>query len=150
MKSKAGQILIHVFGCLMFLSFPILFSPDLGKEEMIHIPTFQKDFLNYFFLIAAFYFAYYFLVPEFYFKKKYFLFILLAIGIYLVVAFLPDLIVPEHQRPPPAGKPVHFRPAHFRSHYVMVIGHTFFRFLIVVVFALTLRIINRWKQAESD
>lgn len=155
MRTKTGQILIHVIGCLAFLSLPVL---SLHEDESIR-SVFQgrgplRDFVAYFFMIAFFYVDYYALIPRFYFRKKYLAYTLLIAACFLVVAFGPPLIIPGWHPPgPPPGmqmKEGHFPGPPRESYLFMHIGHNFFRFAVVAMFALILKINTRWRRTEQE
>ncbi|MFI5141414.1 MAG: hypothetical protein ACHQII_03560, partial [Bacteroidia bacterium] len=60
MKSKTLQLLIHIIGSVVFLSLPVLFSPDFEHLfDLYKIPPFQRDFSGYVILVAYFYLNYY-------------------------------------------------------------------------------------------
>jgi hypothetical protein len=146
-RGKTLPILIHVIGCIVFLSLPILFSPDIFRlGSLLHLPHFLRDFMAYVLLLLFFYLNYYVLIPTLYFKKKYFTFTLLAIIYYLVVAIVPHVIINEdrfthtpdffaNQMPPPFHNP-------FKEH--------FFEFLVVLTLSLMLKINSRLKLAEKQ
>jgi len=152
---KAGQILLHVTGCIFFLMMPIIFSPDFLNEErpLFSIPPFQRDFLSYILLLVFFYLNYFVLVPKMYLTKKYLMFGLAALACFLFVAIIPDLIFAQEafrpQRPPGGPHPQFFRPQH-RFPFLRQVYHHLFPFLIVLVLSLLFRIYIRWKQAEQE
>jgi len=147
MRGKTLQILIHVIGCMVFLSLPVIFSPDILKlGNLLQIPHFLQDFMAYLLLLLFFYLNYYVLIPTLYFKKKYFAFTLLIIIYYLIVAIVPHIVINENrfthasgffpnQMPPPFHNP-------FKEH--------FFEFLVVLSLSLMLKINNRLKLAEKQ
>src|SRR6476660_862510 len=109
MNKLSRQIIINVTICLIFLSFPVFSSPDFGTlSHMLEIPPFKRNFLSFVFLLLFFYLNYYLLIPKLYFRNKYFFYVLLLIGAYLIINLLPEFIIPDpyHGMPPP------FRPPH--------------------------------------
>ncbi len=152
MRGKTVQLLIHITGCMVFLSLPVLFSPDISKFwNLIYVPHFLQDFTAYLLLLLFFYLNYYVLIPTLYFKKNYVVFALLAIIYYLIVAMLPHIIISDekfthspdsfmnqdfgHFHPPPFHNP-------FKEH--------FFEFLVVLTLSLMLKINNRLKLSEKQ
>src|ERR1043166_744549 len=96
MSRNFRQLSIHIIGSLLFLSLPVIFSPDVSDFFlMLRIPPFQRDFISFVLLLIFFYAHYYWLLPEFYFKKKYIWYGLgLAVAL-IIVTYLPHLIVRE-------------------------------------------------------
>lgn len=152
MKEKAIPFFIHVIGCTVFLYLPILFSPDILRfKNLLGNYHFLQDVTAFVLLLLFFYLNYYVLIPTLYFKKKYFVFALLAIISYLIVALLPHLLISVGQftyssdpftkqnigpfTPPPFHNP-------FKEH--------FFEFLVVLTLSLMLKINNRLKLAEKQ
>ncbi len=159
MNKKTSQIIIHVIGCVVFLAFPILFSPDLSTTfEFIKVGGFQRDFLFFSLLILFFYFNYFFLIPKFYFRKRHLLFYLLSALCFLFIFLLPlSIIAPTHFMGPPPGhlfSPEHYGdfdfPHPFRHFLFQELRMRFFQFFIVFIFSLMLRINNRWKRSEQE
>ncbi len=152
MRRKTVQILIHIIGCLVFLSLPILFSPDILKfKDLLHTPPFLREFMTYILLLVFFYLNYYLLIPTLYFKKKYFAFALLSILYYLAVAILPHSIIGggRHTAYPDLFINQNFSNFHsppfpnpFKEH--------FFEFLVVLTLSLMLKINNLLKLAEKQ
>lgn len=154
MRKKTGQIFIHIAGCLLFLSLPVL---SLHDDESIRSIFSGRaplvDFLAYVFLVAFFYLDYYVLIPRFYFQKKYFQYILLTALCFAAVAFGPPGIVPGWHPPgPPPGMKFSAgnHPMHQQPYLFMHIGHNFFRFAVVALFALMLKINSRWRRTEQE
>jgi len=160
MYKRINQIIIHLVGCLVFLAFPILFSPDLSTTfEFIKVGGFQRDFLFFFLLILFFYFSFFFLIPKFYFRKRYVLFYTLCVLCFLFMFLLPLALIstatyfPE----PPAGH--FFSPGNpdfdfptppLEHFFFRELRMRFFQFFIVFIFSLMMRINNRWKQSEEE
>lgn len=156
MDKKINQLIIHILGCVVFLALPVLFSPDLASDfRFVSVKGFQRDFVFSVFLILYFYLGYFFLVPKLYFQKKYVLYFLFNVFCFVLIFLLIIQLYPSegfypgpphgHQRgmppgPPPGG-----------GGFIMRELRKFlFQFLIVAVFALMLKIRNRWKQAEKE
>lgn len=158
MKNKSGQLLLHVTGCIAFLSLPVLLSPDVSWDlQFIKLPPFQKDFISYTMLLLFFYLNYFKLIPRLYFKEKYIYYFICIIAAYAVLSFLPDLLIPGgHHRsmlPPQdhfgGGPPsMGLRPRdRFNG---MPRFEYLFQFFIVLVLSAMIRINNRLKQTEKE
>jgi hypothetical protein len=157
MRGKTLQILIHCIGCTIFLSLPILFSPDITNPLGLYkIPPFQRDFIGYLILVVFFYINYYIFIPKFYFRKKYAVFGALALFFFLVVCAIPNILVSETdfrnhlQNVCVASSPNFLPPQHVQPPFFYFFGHHFFEFLIVFTFSLMLKISSRLKLAEKE
>ncbi len=145
------NILIHVLGCLIFLSVPVLFSPDFGEiTQLIHIDFFLRDFFATVLLLLFFYANYYYFTPAFYIPKKYAVFFGLIIICYAGIVFLPELAL--HHRPrhmgvhngfgpigPPRGIP-----------FLFFFNHNFLQFIIILIFSLLLKVREQLKRTETE
>ncbi len=148
MKTSSKYILIHVFGCLAFLSFPVLFSPDFGDmQRLIHIDFFQRDFGVTVLLLLFFYANYYYLTPRFYIPKKYVSYLIIIFACYLAIMLLPELLVHHGPRPKMMQG---FRPPPRRIPFFFLLNHNFLQFVIVLIFSLLLKIRERLKQTETE
>ncbi|MBI3719052.1 MAG: histidine kinase [Sphingobacteriales bacterium] len=157
MKTKSSQLAAHIIGGIAFLSLPVLFSPDRATAWRIFtIAPFQREFLTYVLLLAFFYLSYFYLIPQLYFKKKHFLFILILIAGYLLVSYLPHLIVVNRPMPLPGGEGFKANDKPFRQppnglmRGVRDFGQHFFQFAITLSLAFILKIMERWKKTEEE
>jgi hypothetical protein len=144
MKGKSWQILIHVAGCLVFLSLPVILWPGQGDlGDFFNDSRSAREFTNDVLILLFFYLNFYLLIPKLYFPKKYIYFILAVILCYIIVAFLPGAIFPfrEMDHPHHAGQDHRF---------LFTIGHNLIYFLAVVFFSLMVKMNSRWKQAEKE
>jgi hypothetical protein len=150
MKSKYTQIFFHVVGCTIFLLLPILFWPgEGGIAEFFSDDRAVRGYINNILILLFFYLVYYLLIPKLYFQKKYFYFILILLGCYIIIAFLPELLVPfrghgHNPRGQGAG------PGFGGNRMMFRMGHNLVFFLAVVFFSLLLKINNRLKQTERE
>ena len=96
--SKSKQILfLHLIGSIAFLSIPVFTSPDFDLGiQLLGIAPFQKNFINYFFLLIFFYLNFYCFIPQFYFKNKKGWYVLLVLLYYLLFDWLPFYLV-QHE-----------------------------------------------------
>jgi hypothetical protein len=147
MQINGKYILIHVLGCLAFLTFPIVFSPDfVDVQRLIHADFFQRDFSVTVLLLVFFYANYYYFTPRFYIPKKYVSYLVIIVVCYLVIMLLPELLM-DHG-PKPRG-PHGFRPPR-RFPLFFLLNHNFLQFIIVLIFSLLLKIRERLKQIETE
>lgn len=154
MNNKAVRIALHILGCLVVLSIPLLFSPDFGLGiNLFSVPPFQKDFLFHVVLLLFFYLTYFILIPQFFFQKKRLAFFGILIGSLVLIEWIQYLIFPSpgsialnmHHNvfKFPAGDFPH--PPHFREYVNNVI-----EFLCVIIFSLLIKINEQWKMAEKE
>jgi hypothetical protein len=150
-KNLRRQILIHAIGSIVFLSFPILFSPDLSSN-VLNINPVRRDLIQYVLLLLFFYLSYFVLVPRLYFNKKFVAFTLSLLGCYLLISLLPEYLIPHQHHHPPAQGGGHFPPPPHRSNFPLFheIGRNIFKFLLILFFSVLLRIYHRWKQTEKE
>jgi len=165
MNRQPTMIFLHIFGCFVFLSLPLLFSPEsLSIRSYLTNPPTQKDLVAYLVVLAAFYINFYALIPRFYFQGKYGFLLLLNIALFAGVFFLPSLLIrhpaafplpdlPDFPPTPGGNAPFHNGPVPFhpqRPSFLMDLTQHLFLFLLVVFFALMLKIRARWQQAEEE
>lgn len=144
MKTKSWQILIHVAGCIVFLSLPVILWPGQGDlKDFFSDSRSAREFTNDILILLFFYLNFYFLIPRLYFPKKYIYFVLTITLCFFIVAFLPGIIFPyrtshtHHQGPE-------------GSRFLFTIGHNLIYFLAVVFFSLMVKMNSRWKRAEKE
>lgn len=165
MNIRAQQILLHLAGCMLVLTLPLLFSPEsLSLHDYLVNPPTQREILFYALLLVAFYLNYYGLIPRYYFTRKYFIFFLFNIICFFIISFLPAYLfhgshgsmppgsqipdIPNIGLPPTAlGPSSHPLPRHG---LFMDISQHLFVYLVALFLALLLKIRERLKQAEKD
>lgn len=99
-RRPALQILVHAIGCVVFLSLPLIFSPEsLSLHSYLTNPPTQRDIIAYVLVLAAFYSNYYFLIPKFYFPRRYLPFSLVNLLIFALVIIMPVITIhfPDQQ-----------------------------------------------------
>jgi hypothetical protein len=135
--NKLRDILIHVLSCAAFMSIPMFLAHE---EAGITITSKEnlRDILGYSLTIGYFYLNFYYLIPEFYQKRRYALFVLLTLCAFIITSALPKVILPE---PNPAR-------AGWRAFFGDV-NHNLFRFLVVFLISIMLRIRDQWKRARE-
>jgi len=158
MSNTTRNYTLHILWILVFLSIPIVTSPDLGNS-MFAVTVFRRNFLNYILLVLFFYTNYYVIIPRYYFPKRYFLFGVLVILSYAIIMAIPDWVFPIHfDRPPMFGPdgPPHTR---LRSdnrlpmgppNFLFMPGSTILQFLLVLMLSIMLRIRNRMREMNSE
>jgi hypothetical protein len=154
MKNKTRQLILHITGCIAFLSLPVLLSPDVSWDfQFIKLPPFQEDFVSYTLLLLFFYLNYFLLIPKLYFKEKYIYYFTCIIAIYAVISLLPHLVIPGNHQPHLLSPPGHAHPPmepppHGPSRTPRF--EHLFQFFIVLVLSALIRINNRLKQTEKE
>ncbi len=150
MQKRYRIILLHVLGCLVFLSLPIIFSPDIGLAfDLVYVKPFMRSFVGTALLLVFFYLNYYLLIPKYYLPKKYILFFFLILVCYLIVIFVPELMMIGYKHPvPPGGPPFGGRPP--RRPFMFLLNHNLIQFLAVLVFSIMLKLRERLKQIETE
>ncbi|MEP7264949.1 MAG: sensor histidine kinase [Bacteroidota bacterium] len=150
MHHKALYFLAHFFGCLLFLSIPLLLAPVPFSLYLLHHPRTREELFTYALLLGFFYLNYYYLIPRYYaFNKKkfYYLFLILILAF---ITLVPRALI----HPGPENIPVGirfteglppFRPHHFFD--LFEISHHVFLFFAIVFLSLSIYINNKWKQA---
>lgn len=167
--SRVQRVLLHVTGCLLFLSLPVLFSPEsLPLNDYLRNPPTQLDFVFYGWLILVFYGEYYLFIPRLFFPKRYVLFSLVTAALFALIISLPDPGGGWRRPPPPvAGERFRedtLRPAPFfpvlpetrdarmpvYAGRVMDIQRRLFLFLAVIFISLLLRVRDLLKMTEKE
>lgn len=151
MKKIYRQLIINITICLIFLSFPVFSSPDLGTfSHMMEIIPFKQNFLSFVFLLLFFYLNYYFLIPKLYFRKHFILYFSALIFCYSVINYLPDFLIPDpyHGLPPPMPPPNRPSPEHMN--FFFNYGRSLIQFSAIFFLALYLRINRRLRNAEKE
>jgi hypothetical protein len=147
MKKNWIFFIVNLIGSIIFLLLPILSSPDFDLSfSFLNIAPFQQDFLGYLFVLFFFYAHYYWIIPRFYFSKNWMAYTLLLFLCFLVIHFVPGLII-SMERPLvmpmmlPKGPPNKL-PFFFQGHFIP--------FVSIGLFSLLLRIYSRWKEIEQE
>lgn len=155
----------HTIGIILFLSIPVLFSPDFSSDlHFLDVDGFREDFFFHCILLLVFYANYIYLIPRFYFSKKYFKFILILIALFLVVFIVPSLFIhhggPHHD----LQKGMHdvhenfdhhnggHKDRHDGEHRFEIFNELkrVFQYILVILIGIVLQINKRLKQAESE
>ena len=176
MIRQTQQVLLHIIGCVVFLSLPLLFSPEsLSLRSYLTNPPTQRDIIVYMLVLGLFYANFYLLIPRLYFRRKYLFYILINIFAFLLITEIPNLFVappfrpsltvarppanpvpradPSRSEPAPPGPqyPAPARSEPFpRPNLFWDLNQHLFLFLVVLFLALLLKIRDRWKLAEAE
>ncbi len=168
MSQKRLNIFYHIIGIIIFLSIPILFSPDFSTNlHFITARGFQEDFIFHFLLLIFFYVNYIYLIPLYYFNKKYFLYIILLVAIFMLLFFVPKIMLhfngefdrgprPEFRQDMPrmefnnSERDFRMRPPGPRIFLVFNELKRVFQYILIILLGVVLQINRRLKKAESD
>ena len=153
MLHKNRNFIINALASFIFLSLPILFSPQLTNHksifEIITSPGFQRPFTTTFLLLVFFYASYYIFIPKLYIQKKYSFFSMTILVSFLIVLFIPELFLigekiapPQHLQNHPGQPP--------KKPFGLTLNHILFQFIGVFAFSLLLKIRERLKQTEIE
>ncbi len=153
---KNRQLLINLLLGIGLISIPFLTSPDLNKGlDLLSIPPFLKSLLSYVLLLVFFYINYYYFIPQFYLKKKWVALVVQVTVCYLIIYFLPDILV-QASAPPeitPNSTPLFksSRPEEpLPKRHLFSMGSYFFQFAMIFFLSLHLRINNYLKDIKSE
>lgn len=140
-------------GSLLFLLLPVFSSPDFAWDfEFVSIKPFQRSFISYCLLLTFFFVHLFWLLPRFYFLKRYWLYGLLMMLIFLLCSLLPGVLVPRRMPDHPfPGKEISFYKGgmpHPHSRFYFMLFQHLFQFIGVGVFSFTVYLYAQWKRAE--
>lgn len=132
MPKKTLTYFVHLLCCLLFISIPVLSSPDFESANMFSIPPFQRDFISYLLLLGFFYANYFYYIPQLLFRRKRAAFSCLVFLSFVVVMVLPALLIQHHMPSPPEFE------GRLRGHAIIPRIEAGYSFLFVLVFFLSL------------
>lgn len=167
MAKKYQNFILHLLGCLLFLSIPVLLSPDLHSNGgIINIAPFRRSFLTQILLLGFFYANYTYLIPQLYFTRRYVLFFLILAIALAIISWLPDILVPEareqmhnmfRQRAenmppgmPPPGDNRFFNPGPERKFFRPFFFGGSLQFFLALSLSFLLRVNKRLADIESE
>ncbi|RYZ56008.1 MAG: histidine kinase [Sphingobacteriales bacterium] len=137
---------IFVIATATFLLMPLFFEPGPpgphGPRRHHEDVFLIKDFLGRLLLAGYFYLNFLILIPRLYFSKRIFGYACCCLVAYLLISYLPALMV---DLPRPQG-----RPHHPWGFLLGNLGHTFFGFVAITLLALAARIHLRWRSTEQS
>ncbi|OPZ98880.1 MAG: Sensor histidine kinase YpdA [Bacteroidetes bacterium ADurb.Bin408] len=155
-QKNGFKVFMHVFGSLIFLSLPVVFSPDFDESlNLIFISPFQRNFFTYLLLLGFFYINYYLLIPRFFTGRRYLIYFLLISIIFICVVLLPQIIFGfprPHFGPhdmPPSGPPPHHHKA-FDFFRFISFGPPVIQFIIILIFSIMLRLYDQLRHTEKE
>ncbi|WP_430404927.1 sensor histidine kinase [Fluviicola sp.] len=153
MKFSLKTFLAHSLLILLFISIPIISSPDFKYNlDIFSVPPFIRNFVGYLLIIGFFYLNYYFLLPRYFFKKKYVLYPFLVITSFLLIIALDHILFPNPLIPRPPSFNPNFgfgeppRPP-FDFHLFI---NLLVPFLLILLFSISLGLNRKTKQIELD
>jgi len=146
MKKKIVTIIIHLICWIFFLLFPVVFSPKdpngiTGKIDLLQsLPLLFSSII----LILIFYINYYILIPKFLFTKKYTIYVLLCIICFIIIRWLPHIIM--------AHSPDEsvFHDEVFKRIGPLTFAINLLMFIVAYLASTGLAINNRLRQAEKE
>ena len=168
MTGRIHPLFLHLAGCALFLSVPILLSPEsLTLRAYLTNPPTQRDLIVYVLVLGVFYANYFLLIPAYYFSRKYLAFGLLNLFCFGLLTFMPFLLVPRSGPPrpqqsfalpspdPSRNPPPSFDPGRNPSpppgpFQLRDTSQHLFLFLVVLFLSLLLKIRSRWIRAEDE
>jgi len=123
MKVLNRYALLHIIGCVLFLSQPVwLYTGPPDRAAFLFSKPMQRDLIGNALMLGFFYLHYYIIIPRLYFKEKRLPYLLSILAGFLVICLLPSLAEARHLA---------------------------FLFIAVVFFSLLLRIRSRRYQEQS-
>jgi hypothetical protein len=158
MNRKTQQILLHIIGCVVFLSLPLLFSPEsLSLRAYLTNPPTQRDIIAYLLVLGVFYANFYLFIPRLYFRRKYAGYSILNIFCFILIIAIPAAILQRPYRPvfnaglpPPGPYALPRPPGPPHTHFFLDFNQHLFLFFLVLSLALLLKTRDRWKKAEAE
>ncbi len=102
LNKKATVYLLHTVGSLLFISIPVFSSPDFNSpHHLIDVVPFQLNFIKHILLLGFFYANYLCFIPRLYFAKKQLLYLACIAACYIIIDFLPLVVIHGGIKPPP-------------------------------------------------
>jgi LytS/YehU family sensor histidine kinase len=108
-------------------------------------------------MVGFFYLHYYFLLPRFYFKRKFIVYSIFVLLSFLVVVFLPGILITEAEHMvrmveniPLNGKPIPDNHPHRPSFLFFVASSRFFQFASIAIFSMLMKMHNRLKDTRRE
>ncbi len=163
--SKRGIFFLHMLGCVVFICIPIFSDPrDTNPLSSLHDNHYYDEIFEYALTIVFFYINYYYLIPKFYFKKKYAVFISVALLGFIIVYMLPEMLSlsqphkgshPFGGPPPgfPSGPPPFERNPLARALHLHGLGpfdENFLKYAVVFILAITLKVSEKVNQIQKE
>jgi len=141
---------MHILGSISFLLLPVIFSPNFSLSfDFFGNRDFQHEMFYFFLLLIFFYFSYYLLIPRLFDQKKYFLFFLSILIVYIVFSWLNS---PRFSREVMEHMPFKHKNPHQGINSILFheFDHNLFKFLIVLVSAMLISQNNKLKKIAKE
>ncbi|MEC4004031.1 histidine kinase [Flavobacterium sp. SUN052] len=151
MNSRTRKIVINSVGCLLFLSIPILTSPDFNFNlSFFKVNAFQKSFLNYILLLLFFFVNYNYLIPKFFVTNKKTIYVVLIILCFAGISFLPNLLFPNFgfHSIPPNGFDKFPKPENHNNHFIELLS--LIPFLMIIALSFLLKMNAKLDKIKSE
>ncbi len=149
-KSKR-LLLLHSIAVVIFLSLPILASPDFNEGiKLFQITPFLNQFLRQVLVLAFFYLNFYFFIPNYYFTEKKWKYLAIVIGCAIIVMYLPDLLFQFPQKnvePQPYFKNLSPQKPNFLFSFI---SNGLLQFVLVFVLSLLLKLNDRINKIKTE
>ena len=158
MENRIVRVALHILGCIVVLSVPILsMDPHTLDKGLFVLGPFQGDLLFHILLIAFFYALHFLLVPKLFLTKKYFSFLAIVVFFFFLIELFfrlffshqgptPNEFVPAIDQIPTPNFDLHNpKPPRFRNFIINLI-----EYIAVIIFSLLLKINEKWKKAEKE
>ena len=155
MTKKTQTNLLHLLGALLFLSIPILASPDRTSGHLLHVMPFRRHFISYILLLLFFYANYLYFIPKLYFKQQRLFFFLAIIACYIIIASLPGILLghedmPRHMPMQAHPLPDMQNPGITFPVMMFLRGGSIFQFLLVFFLSFLMRVNQRLNTIQSE
>lgn len=165
MAKKSQKYILHILGCVLFISIPILSSPDFNSNtNLFSVPNFWRSFMSFVLLLLFFYANYFYLIPRFYFTRRLWVFFGATLICFAIISWLPGFIIPMEKmhffggmRPPmpmntdmPSMPPPDFSKMSKWHTLPFFLGRSLLLFLLVFSLSFLLRINQRLEDIESE
>jgi hypothetical protein len=151
MKFFLKTFLAHLLLVLLFISIPVISSPDFNYSlDLFKVPPFLQNFIGYVLITGFFYLNYYYLLPRYFFRKKY-----VSYGIGVLICFLLifglDFLLfrePAHTPEPFFNPGFRKQPGPLFDFHILI--NLLVPFLLVLLFSLSLGLNRKTRQIELD
>jgi hypothetical protein len=154
LDKKKSIYLLHILGGLLFISIPIFSSPDFNTSgHLFDIAPFQRNFLSYILLLGFFYANYLYFLPRFYFGKEHLLYFTCIIVCYVLINFLPSLIIEAGNttNPAPGLMPPPMNPGSGLPNIIpMLPSGPLFSFFLVFSLGFLMKVNERLANMQSE
>ncbi|HEY1046922.1 MAG TPA: sensor histidine kinase [Bacteroidia bacterium] len=162
MNLKSNQkIIIHILGILVFLSLPVLFSPDFPNVvNLFKLRGFWSDFTFHLLMLLFFYVNYFWLSEKLMAKGKYLVYTIIVVATFFIFEYtalkLPKLWVLESHFKPSTEMQKHFHnlPKKMMFKHNRFFGFDFakhlFQFTLLITIGNLVRVDRKRKLAENE